>query len=283
MAGSIRTRLNRDVNDALRAILPERLKVSLKRLRFAVEERSFRPYTQKVTFDGRSFAFYVGDAMGHRWYGGPEVRELSPELAFIRDRMVRPGDVALDCGAHHGMATILLADWVGRDGKVIAFEASPHSAAILRKNVELNHLSQVRCENMAIASQPGVVRITEESNTRVTPSERLGQQIESINIDQFVNEKPTFLKIDIEGFEVEALKGAQQVLALHPKFMIEVHTKTLVNFDTSLDELLSLIDFDSYDVWIQWNDEDSPVPYLNSDRERITDRVHLFGLPKASQ
>ncbi|OBF32955.1 hypothetical protein A5724_20180 [Mycobacterium sp. ACS1612] len=232
-----------------------------------------------MTIDGSSFEFHFGDVIGHRWYGGPSTRELSHENVFIK-RMIEPGDVAFDCGAHHGMTTILLGQWVGKGGKVIAFEASPHNAAILRKNIELNHLSHVRCENKAIAAHPGIVRITEESNTRVTPGQRIGKRVEAVQIDQYVDEKPTFLKLDIEGFEVDALKGAQAVLASRPKFMIEVHTKTLANFDTNVEQLLSLIDLDAYDIWIQWNDNEPPVPYDKTDR--ITDRVHLFGLPKAN-
>lgn len=280
MAGAQRKRLERGVENAVRAVLPERLKVVLRRLRFARAQRSFRPYLQPMNIEGVSFEFYVGDAVGRRWYTGSATHALGPEMRFVRDRMIRPGDVALDCGAHHGMNTILLASWVGETGKVIAFEASPQNSTILRKNVELNHLSQVRCENKAIAAQPGVVHITEESNARVTPGQGLGESVEAISIDQYVDQKPTFVKIDIEGFEVEALKGAQRVLASQPKFLIEVHTKTLANFNTNVDELLSLIDLDSYDVWIQWKDTDAPVPYRKTDR--ITDRVHLFGLPKAS-
>jgi FkbM family methyltransferase len=279
MVGTLRTRLKRDVEGALRTLLPEPLKVPLRRLRFAIGERSFRPYTQTLTVGGISFEFFVGDVIGQRWYGGPATRSLNPEDDFIR-RMLQPGDTAFDCGAHHGMTTILLANWVGETGKVIAFEASPHNAAILRKNIELNHLSQARCENTAIAAQPGVVRMTEESNTRVTPSQHLGKKVEAVQLDQYLDEKPTFVKIDIEGFEVEALKGAQRVLALRPKFVIEVHTKTLANFNTNVEELLSLIDLDAYDVWIQWDDNEAPVPYQKNDR--ITDRVHLFGLPKTS-
>lgn len=257
--------------------MPERLKVPLRRFRFAIGERSFRPYSMQLTIDGLSLQFYIGDAVGNSWYGGSPTRSLSPENAFIRD-MIKPGDTAFDCGAHHGMTTILLANWVGKAGTVVSFEASPHNASILRKNIELNDLSQVRCENKAIAAAPGVVRITEESNTRVTPNQRLGEEVEAVQIDQYLNYKPAFVKIDIEGFEVEALKGAQQVLALRPKFAIEVHTKTLANFDTSVEELLSLIELDKYDVWIQWNDSEQPVPYSASDR--ISDRVHLFGIPK---
>jgi len=280
VAAAVRARLERSIENALRPILPERLKVPLRRLRFSGEQRFFRPYSQTMTIDGLSFEFFIGDVIGRRWYGGPATRGLGPEMQFVKDRMVQPGDIALDCGAHHGMNTILLANWVGEAGKVIAFEASPHNAAILRKNIELNHLSQVVCENKAIAAQPGVVHITEESNTRVTSREGLGESIEAVPIDQYADDKPTFVKIDIEGFEVEALKGAQRVLASRPKFVIEVHTRTLANFDTNVEELLSLIDLDAYDIWIQWKENDSPVPYRKTDR--INDRVHLFGLPKAA-
>src|SRR5207244_3425661 len=157
----------------------------------------FRPYSQTMTIDGFSFEFYVGDVIGRRWYGGTAVRGLGPEMQFVKDRVIQPGDIALDCGAHHGMNTILLAHWVGAAGQVIDFEA---------------------------------------------------------------------------------LKGAQRVLASRPKFVIEVHTRALANFDTNVEELLSLIDLDAYDVWIQWKENDAPVPYRKTDR--ITDRVHLFGLPR---
>ena len=280
VAGALRTRLEHRIENAVRPFLPERLKVLLRHLRFVGEQRLFRPYTQTMTIGGLSFEFFVGDKVGQRWYGESSTRGLGPEMQFIRDRMIEPGDVAFDCGAHHGMNTILLANWVGETGKVIAFEASPHNAAILRKNIELNHLSQVRCENKAIAAQPGVVHMTEESNARVTLRQGLGESIEAIHIDHYVDEKPTFLKIDVEGFEVDALKGALRVFALRPKFMIEVHTRTLTNFNTNVEELLSLIDLDAYEVWIQWEENDSPVPFKKTDR--ITDRVHLFGLPKAT-
>ena len=64
-------------------------------------------------------------------------------MRFIRGNLVKPGSVVLECGAHHGAHTILLSKWVGDQGKVIAVEPMPENAAIIRRNIELNGLTNV--------------------------------------------------------------------------------------------------------------------------------------------
>ncbi len=267
------------LEEMARTLLPERLKVPLRHLRFALRQRSFDPYVTTLDEGGTKFAFYIGDIIGHEWYGSSLPGTISHENAFVRDRMIARGDVAFDCGAHHGRNSVLLAKWVGDEGKVIAFEPSPGNVRIVRRNIELNGLKNLVCEPKAIGSAPGMMRMTDESNSRITAVRDLGVQVEVIALDQYVDQKPTLLKIDVEGFEVEVLKGARAVLAQHPKLILEIHTKTLANFHTSVDELLSLLDRDAYDFWIQWDSSEPPQPY--NMRDPITKRVHLFGMPKS--
>jgi len=62
--------------------------------------------------------------------------------------MVNSGDVVLECGSHHGYTTLLLASWVGEEGKVFAFEASRYNFKILTKNIEINQLNNLTQKNL---------------------------------------------------------------------------------------------------------------------------------------
>lgn len=81
---------------------------------------------------------------------GPDGDDDWPEMCFIRDHIIRPGDVVLECGAHHGYVTTLFSTWVGSAGKVICFEPHPNNANILQRNIELNALGNVVLERKAV-------------------------------------------------------------------------------------------------------------------------------------
>ena len=91
---------------------------------------------------------------------------------------------------------------------------------------------------------------------------------------------PSLLKIDVEGFEVEVLRGASKILSTRPKLAIEIHTQNLGHYNASVEDIFNLIDADEYDLWIQWKDGEEPIEY---DRKvPITELVHLFGFPRKS-
>jgi hypothetical protein len=98
-------------------------------------------------------------------------------------------------------------------------------------------------------------------------------------LDEYKQLNPTFLKIDVEGFEVQVLQGAKQVLSTRPKLAIEIHTDILSKYGTNVQDLLRLIDLENYKLWIQW--EDGKVPEEYDLRTPIEKRVHLFGIPLA--
>ena len=68
---------------------------------------------------------------------------------------VRPGDVAIDLGAHIGYYTLLLARLVGPTGRVLAFEPDPDNFALLSRNVEMNGYANVELFNAAASDRPG--------------------------------------------------------------------------------------------------------------------------------
>ena len=90
--------------------------------------------------------------------------------------------------------------------------------------------------------------------------------------------KPTFIKIDVEGFEQQVLQGAMKILASKPKLAIELHTEVLELYGASVEKIIDLIGIDRYNFWVQLDDREYPVAY--DTKSPIKKRAHLFCLPK---
>jgi hypothetical protein len=127
--------LPRLLRAALRRVLPERLDQRLRAWRFALQNAGFTPYAADFTAFGKPHRFWVGDRIGEAWFraGWDWV-----EIGYLRDHVIRPGDVVLECGAHHGELTLLFGDWVGPEGAVVAFDPVEMNTTIIAENARIN-------------------------------------------------------------------------------------------------------------------------------------------------
>ena len=267
----------------LAAAMPQSVRGWVRKVRFAWRNARFHPYTVRKSLDGVAFEFLIGDIDGQEWYAG--VERLSPEMIFLRDSLVRPGDVVLDCGAHHGFLTILLAGWAGAGGRVVAFEASPSSARILRENVARNGLEdRVTVEAKAVGAAAGTLRMSEESNAIALTGRRpAGVAVPVVPLDDYAALRPTLIKLDVEGFEIEVLRGARQVLEGVPKLAIEVHVEMIHRRGQRAQELLELLRPGAYELWLQAGAAEIPRPYRAENLDELSmNQLHLYALPKAA-
>jgi hypothetical protein len=92
-----------------------------KRSYFHVEEYT-RPYIIRKSVEGVDFLFEIRDSHAKLWYDLYCTDPVWIEMGFIRDNLVHPGAVVIECGSHHGCTTIMLSHWVGPGGVVYAFE-----------------------------------------------------------------------------------------------------------------------------------------------------------------
>ncbi|MEQ8753393.1 MAG: hypothetical protein RID09_07725 [Coleofasciculus sp. G1-WW12-02] len=111
-----------------------------------VKDKSFKPYQIKKTVEGATYQFVIGDLEGQEWYfSSPQEKEcqLNQEMKFLKEKIVKPGDIILECGTHHGWTTLLLSKWVGQIGQVIGFELNPKNAEIAQENMKINAIDNV--------------------------------------------------------------------------------------------------------------------------------------------
>ena len=140
------------------------------------------------------------------------------------------GDVVLDCGACFGDTALNFASQVGAEGKVFAFEFLPINLSILSKNLALNSdISQrISIVEHPVWSEDGVPLWIHGDGPRAMVNDQeegSDGKAETVSIDQFVSDRELdrvdFIKMDIEGAEIGALKGASETLRrFRPKLAI---------------------------------------------------------------
>lgn len=143
------------------------------------------------------------------------------QLPYQHLFQVESGDVVIDAGAYIGLFTISVAR---KARKVIAIEPDPCNFSILQTNIALARLTNVKLFNKALWCKRGRVKfyISEQPSSSSIFGERQSRtqhrviDIETVRLDEIVAEEHLshvdFLKMDIEGAEIEALQGAVRTL-----------------------------------------------------------------------
>jgi len=154
-----------------------------------------------------------------------------PELVYL-EKILPPGKVFVDVGANFGVYTLVASKLVGETGKVLAFEPSAESFAILRQNIELNHLSNVRAFRVALAQTRSQAWLNYGwdpvcnwmSKDRDPLRGNEGEEVQTDTLDQLLEEngvtRVDAIKIDVEGAEELVLRGAIRCLTAQSPIVI---------------------------------------------------------------
>lgn len=188
-------------------------------------------------------------------YDRADHRAYEPEFYVPFVAAIKPGMTVLDVGAHVGIFSLGAAVRVGPTGKVFAFEAAPHTVRTLSSHIAMNgfsHTTQVVPkvvsdrkgemtfyafgESMAASvGRANTEELNPEQPKTITPV-----TVPSISLDEFCADlRPDVIKMDIEGAEYLALRGAERILRSHSvkTFLCEIHPKQMQNCGGSLEEL----------------------------------------------
>ncbi len=142
------------------------------------------------------------------------------------ERLVHSGDTFVDVGANVGATTVVAAMCVGPQGRVHAFEPVATTAALLRETIAYNHFQHVTLHEMALGSARQLAAIFGSLNevnrggNSLNPTghaEAIQTDVQVQRMDEVLSvedwKKVTVMKIDVEEFELEVLKGAQGLFA----------------------------------------------------------------------
>ena len=180
--------------------------------------------------------------------------EWEPSVDKVLTRLCDKGMRVCDLGANLGYYTIKLANIVGDDGHVLALEPNPELFPFMRDSVLLNGFTQrVRAENLAAGAVSGTMTLSYPSISMgggslfsVPPHPSLrSAEVKMVAIDDLTDGQPGFdlIKIDVEGWEPEVLKGMSRTLARseHASIVTEVSWAQWSHFCdpvAKLDELI---------------------------------------------
>ena len=168
--------------------------------------------------------------------------------AFIK--AIQPGDVVADVGAYRGTYSLIAAACVGERGRVFAFEPTPSNADAIAASVRLNKFeARVVIERAAVSAENGVANFYAWGDATTNSlahqqSEADTLQVRTISLDEyFANQvPPRVIKIDIEGAELLALRGAQKILASDAFIICELHPYAWAELGYTADDLRALLD-----------------------------------------
>lgn len=194
----------------------------------------------------------VASGVDGYWLGTYEV-EMQTTIA----RIVRPGGVVFDVGAHAGYYTLLASQLVGATGRVVAFEPEARNLGYLEEHLRLNDVRNVRVVEAAVADAAGTAPFaTESSGFGGALSEAGSATVTTVTIDGLVDAgtlpAPHYLKVDVEGAELRVLRGAAKVLRTsRPTIFLAVHTSEMARLcRETLTQLGYSLQPITHDTWL---------------------------------
>ena len=232
------------VNSALLRVRPASLASTLKRMlqirRRVVETQAGR--------------FYI-DPVSNFGVGVQREDSYEPGLSHAVRTLLREGDIFVDVGANEGFFSILASKVVGSTGRVIAIEPQSRLQGVLARNVRENDALNVEVIQRAISDAPGVatLSVSPDMNTgssglfKATRYKVPTQDVLQTTLDGLFKllslRSVGLMKMDIEGFEYEAVLGSRDVFrgGVIEYLALELHPMILDRRDRQAKDILDFL------------------------------------------
>jgi len=176
-----------------------------------------------------------------------------PEQTRLIKRLVKRGQTCLDIGANIGYFTLIMAK---QAGQVHAFEPEPRNFDILQKNMALNNIQNVMLYNSAVAEASDKATLhlcgMNRGMHRLYQSHWCNEgtvEVQTVRIDDLV-QQADFVKMDIEGAELGALKGMEKLLERGTTVLMEFHPPSIIEYGAAPRDVYDFMQSLGYSVEI---------------------------------
>lgn len=146
--------------------------------------------------------------------------------------LLSEGDAVLDIGANIGFYALLESRLVGEQGIVYAVEPVSSNIQVLRRCLELNKCTNVETYQLAMGDKDGTITIHVSDQSNLSTIDRepsvnyiRDEQVGLMTVDTFLRDKkfPKLIRMDVEGYEYEIVKGMRKTLEGDSHLLIELH------------------------------------------------------------
>lgn len=207
------------------------------------------PYVEEFTLGKVNFKFWVTDKVYEIWYepkAQAEWQETKSYLNFIEEN-----DRILEVGCNNGVRTCLCKSLAGKDGLVVGLDIIPENVMIAQAQIGLNDYSNCYILNMGADDQPRKIRVQNTNNGFVVNENVIGSiEVDVIPCDDLIPKFGHFsvLKIDVEGYEGNVIRGCKEILSKKPKLLIEFHGEKEINkYNSSVEEIFNIVNIEQYE------------------------------------
>lgn len=215
---------------------------------------------ERAVGHGLRMTIHREDEMDRAFYQ----RTYDPKLILLLETWLKPGDVALDCGAQKGYVSLHLGRAVGPEGCVLAFEPDERARRWLEEHTLRNRLPQVQVHPLALGERTGRLRFhlssqlgwsTAYPNELAAPTVAETVEVPVEALDElrrtgrlaWPEGKLRWIKIDCEGSEVKVLRGMRDLLRREePLLWVEVNADALRAAAADARELFNLLQAAGY-------------------------------------
>ena len=194
-------------------------------LRKAHREKHFQEYSTKLLDNARATGIVIPEAIRP-----VDLFEIFTDHLYTQfeDFLPSSGDVIIDVGAQYGDYSILCSAVYGVS-QVVAFEPLRNAYEVFQEFIALNNVKNVVVNNIAIGSYDGIVQGKDDGHMFGVVMDGFNRTSVPVRtLDSFGFQRIDILKIDVEGFEMEVLKGAKETISrCRPRIIIETHSSEL--------------------------------------------------------
>jgi len=175
----------------------------------------------------------VGPLRGAKWIVGSQRHAFwlgiyEPQLQQLLVNYLTAGSTFFDIGANVGLYSLLAARLV-ETGKIVAFEPDPLNVVFLNRHLTLNRITNVQVYEAAVTDHVGCDSFSDESTHAMGHLSGEGRlSVATVTLDSLLQSQsippPTHIKMDIEGEEYKALRGARQCFRTYkPVLFLATH------------------------------------------------------------